>query len=382
MTERPLRILLLGDASNFHRTLAIGLRRLGHDVTVASDGTGWMDTARDIDLRRPLPGKAGGAALWLKLQMGLKRRFSGHDIVSVCTPGFLNLRPHRIKSIFEYVRTHNGAVFSTALGTDSNYVEECLSPDSEIEYNEFMIHGAPAPMLTADPEAAARWLAPELKEYCDYFYARIDGAVSCLWEYDVALRRVLPPWKHAYGGIPIDTRSIQPVELPDRIDKVRLFLGRHAGRLLEKGTDLLEAAAKEVVGRHPDKAELVIVENRPYDEYLGLLRSSHVVLDQLYSYTPATNALLAMAMGLNTVSGGDEKYYRFIGEEKMRPVIHVEPDYDSAVNALERTVLSPHLIRARGLEGRRFVEKHNDTGTVAMRNIEFWKKHLTARHDS
>lgn len=172
------------------------------------------------------------------------------------------------------------------------------------------------------------------------------------------------------------------MELPDRIDKVRLFLGRHAGRLLEKGTDLLEAAAKEVVGRHPDKAELVIVENRPYDEYLGLLRSSHVVLDQLYSYTPATNALLAMAMGLNTVSGGDEKYYRFIGEEKMRPVIHVEPDYDSAVNALERTVLSPHLIRARGLEGRRFVEKHNDTGTVAMRNIEFWKKHLTARHDS
>ena len=60
----------------------------------------------------------------------------------------------------------------------------------------------------------------------------------------------------------------------------------------------MEHAARAVVDRYPGKAELVIVENRPYDEYLGLLRSAHVVLDQLYSYTPATNALQAMAYGV------------------------------------------------------------------------------------
>ena len=65
----------------------------------------------------------------------------------------------------------------------------------------------------------------------------------------------------------------------------------------------MEAAARAVVGRYPSRAELIIVENRPYEEYLGLMRSAHVVLDQLYSYTPATNALQAMAYGLNTVSG-------------------------------------------------------------------------------
>ena len=39
-----MKILLLGEASNLHWTLAEGLRTLGHDVTVASGGSGWMIT--------------------------------------------------------------------------------------------------------------------------------------------------------------------------------------------------------------------------------------------------------------------------------------------------------------------------------------------------
>ena len=36
-----MRILLMGEYSNVHNTLAIGLRALGHEVTVASDGDSW-----------------------------------------------------------------------------------------------------------------------------------------------------------------------------------------------------------------------------------------------------------------------------------------------------------------------------------------------------
>ena len=38
-----MKILLLGEYSNVHNTLAKGLRELGHKVTVASDGDGWKD---------------------------------------------------------------------------------------------------------------------------------------------------------------------------------------------------------------------------------------------------------------------------------------------------------------------------------------------------
>ena len=54
-----MKILLLGEASNLHWTLAEGLRTLGHDVTVVSNGSGFMDNRRDIDLRRTDYGVAG-----------------------------------------------------------------------------------------------------------------------------------------------------------------------------------------------------------------------------------------------------------------------------------------------------------------------------------
>ena len=47
-----MRILLLGEYSNVHATLAEGLRMLGHEVTVASNGDFWKNY--------PSPGTEGG----------------------------------------------------------------------------------------------------------------------------------------------------------------------------------------------------------------------------------------------------------------------------------------------------------------------------------
>ena len=47
-----MRILLLGEFSNIHWTLAEGLRHFGHEVCVVSDGNHWKNYPRDIDLYR------------------------------------------------------------------------------------------------------------------------------------------------------------------------------------------------------------------------------------------------------------------------------------------------------------------------------------------
>lgn len=376
MPISPLKILLMGDASNCHRTLATGLRRLGHEVVVASDGTKWMDTERDIDLKRRWDNKLGGLDLWARIQLCHKRNMKGFDVVSIATQGYLPLRPQRQRILYDFLRTNNRAMFYTALGTDSNFVEECLDPDTPLRYNEFMIYGKPAPHYLHEPQIANEWLHGPLKQLGDHVYDTIDGAVGVLYEYNVALRRRLAPDKIAYGGIPIDTEAIRPLELPDRIDKVRLFLGVHRDRSLVKGAELLEAAAKAVVERHPGKAELVKVENLPYKQYLELLKSAHVVLDQVYSYTPATNALLAMTYGLNTISGGEPEFYDFIGEKENHPIINALPDYTALTGIIEETVLHPELIKARGLQGREFVERHHRCDTVARRFVDFWNQRL------
>lgn len=139
---------------------------------------------------------------------------------------------------------------------------------------------------------------------------------------------------------------------------------------------MLEKAARTVVQRHPDAARLEIVEDKPYSEYCRLLESAHILLDQAYSFTPATNALIAMAMGKNVVSGAEPEFYDFIGEQNLRPIINASPHLDLMIEILDKIVSDPHSIEARGRDSRRFVEKHHDCTIVARRAVDFWKRRL------
>lgn len=102
-----MKVLLMGDASAYHATLAGGLAALGHDVTVASDGSRWMQTARNIDLSRR-QGKTGGALLWLRLATTLRNRLKGYDVVQLCSPGFLHLKPIRLQKKLSRLKKDNG----------------------------------------------------------------------------------------------------------------------------------------------------------------------------------------------------------------------------------------------------------------------------------
>lgn len=367
-----MKILFLGDASNYHRTLAEAMVEMGHEVTVASHGSYWMNTNRDIDISRPSKGKMGGALLWLKLNTLLRNSFKGYDIVQISNPTFLDLRPNRIQEIFNRIKQSNGKVFLSALGTDSYFVEMCCMHNSPLKYSEWQIYGKPGPIINKK----ADWLQPVLSDHCKYIYDNIDGAITALYEYELSVQRVLPSDKIAYGGIPINTRSITPHYIENTPEIVTLFLGRHSYRQAEKGTDIIERVARAVAQKHPSRCRLEIVEDLPYEEYLARMRKSHVVLDQLYSYTPATNSLLAMAMGLNTLSGGEKEFYDFIGEYELRPIINATPNEDILFNTLEDVVLNPQLIAQRSREGRMFVEKHNDSKVVAQRFIDFWQQKM------
>lgn len=128
---------------------------------------------------------------------------------------------------------------------------------------------------------------------------------------------------------------------------------------------------------HSDKCTLDIVENLPYSEYLKRLRNADIVLDQLYSYTPATNAMLAMAMGKVAVSGGEPEFYDFIGEKENHPIVNAVPDDDDALyRAVEDAVVHRERLADLGARSREFVVRHNDVDVVAKRFIDFWTSKL------
>lgn len=372
MNQSP-RILLLGDYSNCHNALATGLRRLGCNVTLASDGSKWMQCDRQIDISRR-PGRLGGLDYWLRMNRLLRGPLSGFDIVAIHDVNFLDLKPRRMRPLFDLLKRRNGRVFLTAMSTDLAFLDMLQAPDSPLRYSEWFVDGKPSRHHLAARQEWDEWHGQELIDYQNYVFDRLDGAVSVLYEYHLGIERRMGTDRVAYGGIPVDLQQFPPVELPERPEKVRFFLGRVKTHKLVKGSDLLEIAAKRVIERHPGKAELQIVENVPFAQFTNLMRSSSVVLDQIYSYTPATTALMAMAYGIPTVSGAESDYYRFIAELENQPIINAPTELEPLTNALEQLVLNPEQIRSRGIRSREFVAKHNACEVVAKRFLDFWTR--------
>lgn len=372
-----MKILFAGDASNMHNCLAQELRRMGHEAVVASDGSRWMDTQRDINLLRR-PGKLGALRYVMDVQRALPR-MKGFDIVEIASPIFLRLRPYRNAKVFDYLKANNRCMVLSALGTDMVYYDACHDGHT-FRYSDYMLGDEPSPYVGSSEYIAQEqdnWKQPFMREHSDHILAGIDGAVACLYEYYAVYRPLLGD-KVAYAGIPIDTQELTFRPLDQAPDKVRLFIGIQRDRHVIKGTDKLLAAMKRIHDRYPGLTELEVVENLPYDEYTRRMRESHVIVDQLYSYTPGTNALIAMAQGLVAVSGGELEYYDLIGETANRPIVNVSPliegDIDNKLSWLvEHRDQLPQMARA----SRAFVEKHNAVSVVARRYLDFWNKLLS-----
>lgn len=368
-----MKILFAGDYSGCHATLAAELRRRGHEVTVASDGSRCMLTDRDIDLSRR-PGMAGAIGYLGKL-FALWPKLKGYDVVQIINPNFLHLRPGKIRYFFRELKRNNGAIGLTLAGSDPVFVKGCVEDDL-FRYSEFRIGSEKTSYVRATPGIEYRWLNGGMGDHCRFIYENVDAAMSLLYEYHVASAPYLGD-RLTYIGIPVDlTRIRQPKGMPGVSEKVNVLVGIKSEMEIMKGTGLLLEAAREVESRHPELCEVGVARDLPLDEYLRRLESAHVVADQLYSYTPATNALQTMAMGKVALSGAEPEYYDFIGEEKMRPIVNVTPEPGQAAAQIERLVTDRTLLTGLASQGRAFVERHNAAGVVADRFLQAWEKVL------
>lgn len=367
-----MKILFVGDASNLHNCLAVQLRRMGHDAVVASNGSTWMNTHREINLLRR-PGKLGALRYVLDIVRALPQ-MRGYDIVQIAGQIFLSLKPGKVRLVLDYLKRHNGKIVLSALGTDRVYYDACLDGHT-YRYSDYRLGDAPSPYIKSGEYYAQEqenWGKPFMKAHSDHVVRTIDGATACLWEYYVAYKPLLGN-RVVHTGIPIDIDSLEPRHLSEAPSKVKFFIGIQRDRTIVKGTDRMLEALKRVCAARPDECEILVAQSVPYTQYVEMMRSSHVLLDQLYSYTPATNALLAMAQGLVAVSGAEPEYYELIGETDNRPIVNVNPLLEGDIEAqIHNIINNKHKLPQWSLQSREFVEKHNSAQVVAQRHLDFW----------
>lgn len=366
-----MKILFVGDYSGFHAHLAAELRRRGHQCTVVSDGSTFMDTERDITLHRE-PGFAGSVK-YLYRVCRVMERLRGYDMVQLINAHYLHLRPGRLSYFLNALKRNNGHVFLSHCSTDYYYAKAMLA-GNVLEYSEYGFDGRPTEFTLHRSDTIDQWLLPVNKVWADTVYEEVDGAVSALYEYHKVWEPIFGD-RMDYIGIGVDTRELEYRPLPAD-GPLRVLVALKPDTVYNKGIYLLRKELQKVRERHPDKIELLEAKGMSLAEYLRMVDRCHVVADQIYSYTPATNALQSMALGKVVISGGEEDYYRFIGEEKLRPIINIDPRHDNFADYLEPLLLDRAALQRRSLEGRQLVEKHNDIRLVADRLLAAWGKRM------
>lgn len=362
-----MKILLIGEYSNVHWTLAEGLRRLGHEVTVLSNGDFWKDYPRDISLVRH-PGKLGGIAYFARL-LSILPRLRGYDIVQLINPMFLELKAGRIWHIYKFLRRHNKHVVLGGFGMDYYWVSVCCH-DMPLRYSDFNI----CDQLRDNADALKErrdWIGTDKERLNRMIASDCDRIVTGLYEYQVCYERAFPE-KTSFIPFPIVCKDIT---LPRAThDRVRIFIGINRSRSEYKGTDIMLEAAKAVERKYPERMELVVAESVPFEQYRKMMDGSDAILDQLYSYTPAMNALEAMSRGIICIGGGEEESYDILGEHKLRPIVNVEPNFESVYNAIEQLVLHPENIGNLRQQSMEYIQKHHDYMKVARKYEEVYRQ--------
>ena len=363
-----MKILLIGEYSNVHATLAEGLKALGHQVTVVSDGDGWKNYPRDIDVSRR-PGKLGGILLMARL-FALLPRLRGYDIVQLINPMFFELKAERLFYFYNYLRKHNKKVFLGAFGMDWYWVHTCTY-DKPLRYSDFNF----GDQVRTDPEAVRYqqdWLGTAKERLNKTIADDCDGIITGLYEYWACYQPSFPQ-KATYIPLPIRMPEIFSTERASK-SKVIIFIGINRERSAYKGTDIMLRAAQDLHEKYANRIKLNIAESVPFAEYQQMMEGSDAILDQLYAYTPSMNPLLAMSKGIICIGGGEPENFEIIHEKELRPIINVGPTYESVYQGLEELILHPERIPELKRQSVEYVRKHHDYIKVAKQYIDFWTK--------
>ena len=368
-----MKILLIGEYSNVHWTLAEGLRALGHEVMVVSDGDGWKDYPRDINLKRGPLNSQLSTLNYLRKLACVFPRLRGYDIVQLINPVFLNLRAERIWPFYHYLRRHNGRVFLGAFGIDHYWVKVGMDCKT-FRYSDFnfgnqlrdypFMHTMIADWLNG-PKGI---LNQRIAEDC-------DGIITGLYEYEMCYRPFFSS-KTRFIPFPINLSSLTPVNtLTTRERALNFFIGIQKSRSSYKGTDIMLAALQRLKTDYPDRLNIVKAEDVPYVRYQEMMNDSHVLLDQLYSYTPGMNGLLAMAKGLILVGGGEDEHYELLGEHELHPIVNVQPTEQDVYDQILHWLLEhPEDITQLQRDSIEYVRRHHDHIKVAQEYLTFWQQ--------
>src|SRR5690606_20310652 len=142
----------------------------------------------------------------------------------------------------------------------------------------------------------------------------------------------------------------------------------------KKGNAFFEEALKIIKQKYPDKIEIITTQDIPYNEYIKIYDSCHILLDQVYAYDQGYNALEAMAKGKVVFTGAEQEWRDYYNLKEDTVAINALPDTQKIAEKLEWLILNPTEIVKISKNARAFIEKEHDYLNVARKYFFLWNK--------
>lgn len=380
-----MRILLVGEYSNFHNSLKEGLITLGHQVVICSDNdfknypadystfACWFKTYFFLNLIRQFIFKISKVDLaqWeaaLRFFL-LKKHFKNFDVVQLVNEYPLQTTPYLDKKILSFLFKKNKNVFLASCGDDYPSVTYMLNGDFK--------YSVLTPCLQ-DPnkthcQYTLRYVAPAFKKLHDFIYQNIKGVIAGDVDYYIPLKN--HPKCLGLIPYPINLNKIKPLALPP-LEPVVVFHGINRVNYYKKGNDYFEKALQILEERLPNRFKVITTESLPYQEYIHQFNQAHIVLDQVLSYDQGYNALEAMAKGKVVFTGAETEFLiHYNLTEKV--CINALPDPESIAQELAFLIENPQEIIKISQNARAFVEKEHDYVKIAERYLGVWTNHCS-----
>lgn len=380
-----MNILLLGEYSRFHNSLKEGLVSLGHTVTIVGTGDAFKKYPVDISVaptflnsnwlttkikhlvfsltNRDLTAVEIGYRFWKQ-----RAQMKGYDVVQLINSWSIRTTLPKEKKYIAFLEQHNKALFLSACGTDTPWVESLLH-DPQLPYHMLTPYLKNASLVNYY-KPTLKYITPEHKAHYAFLEKKVHAVIPTDMDYYIGLQghkktTDLIPTPINIGRLDF---TVAPIK-----EKIVIFHGINRSNYLKKGNDIFEEALRIVQEKYATQIEIITVESLPYADYIKAYDKAHILLDQVYSHDQGYNALEAMAKG-KVVFTGAGTHFKEHYQLTQTVAIDATPDPTQIASELEKLITHPEMITKIAQNARAFVEKYHDHVMIAQKYLDLWAK--------
>ena len=379
-----MKVLLLGEYSRLHNSLKEGLVSLGHEVVIVGCGDKFKQFPVDYSIYAKIcnQNKISNFSFkairkitsidFEKIEKAIRFYFLIPSLINFDHVQLINsdaLETYPILSRFLYKKLFAKIKSRSLLvcGDEAPVIEYLLK--KEMKYSILTPYfenkslkkqfNFPLKYVTSEYRKTFNWL----KENC-------QNLITSDLDYEIPMQQM--GFQTTLIPNPINTDKIKysPLKIEN---KIIIFLGINRLSYLKKGIPFFEKALEIIQRKYPEKVEIIITENIPYNEYISIYNKAHILLDQVYAYDQGYNALEAMVKGKVVFTGAETEFLKQYQLKEKEVCINALPDVNDIVEKLSLLIENPDLILEISKNAKAFIEKEHHYKTIASTYLRTWE---------